>query len=861
MMKKKWIPAVSIFICTLLLMPVSASTAENQKNEIFHKPQEVEYAPSVGTTERVSVASDGTQANFQSGGPSISSDGRYVVFGSSASNLVSGDTNGTLDVFFYDRDIGQTKRVSVSSGGEQGNDASYHGNPSISADGRYVTFHSDASNLVNGDTNGTGDVFVHDIATGQTTLVSVASNGTHGNYRSQYTSISADGRYVAIGSAANNLVSGDTNNAHDIFVHDRETGNTTRVSLASNSTQGNGTSSQPYISANGRYVAFVSSANNLIDGDTNGEDDVFIHDRDTGKTQRVSIDSNGLQGNSISYRPSLSADGRYIAFDSNASNLVSNDTNGTWDVFVHDKYSTQTTRISVTSDITQGNNSSVIASISDDGQFVSFCSNANNLVNGDINESWDVFIHNRNTGQTQLVSVSSDGIQGNSNSVISDISGSGRFITFDSESNNLVSGDTNEKRDVFVRDRGEVEIKSWTLMYYLAGDNDLDTSLTTEYFRISQTSIDDSVNVIVFYDGKHSNSRYTVFTNTGTNGPFWQGELNTGERSTLENFLSWSKANYPAENYGLIISDHGHGLGGVAYDDSSSGDYLTPHEIKEVFTNIGKVDVIYMAACLLANLEIEYQLRGITDYYVGSESLSFGPVNHAEYINQVNETTTPQDLALLMAQRYFNQYHRNDTPSTISAVRMNEVETVAARTSDLATSIRNNWVDTSIFVNQVTDASIIQRFEENGDNIIDNDDRMVDLYHFAYLMTGSGKADIVSAANALMDALVSYVIYDQSWSGSYQGTYPYWDHNNAHDVSFAFPRSRISFYDGDYLDFAAGTFWWNTSSNFISETFEWGPMLVDFVDEFYPDVPDSPLPPEPVPFLIMIDIFLPIIMR
>jgi Tol biopolymer transport system component len=286
-------------------------------------------------TERVSVDSSGTQENNACRSPSISADGRYVAFYSYADNLVSGDTNGTWDVFVRDRQSGTTERVSVDSLGAQGNDFSY--TPSISADGRYVAFMSKATNLVGGDTNGAWDVFVRDRQGATTERVSVDSLGSQGNGGSNVPSISADGRYVAFQSNATNLVSGDTNGSPDVFVRDRQTGTTERVSVDSGGVQGNGTSSLPSISADGRHVAFESYASNLVSGDTTWWQDVFVRDRQSGTTERVSIDSFGAQGNGFSDKPSISADGRYVAFRSDASNLVSGDTNGWHDAFVRDR--------------------------------------------------------------------------------------------------------------------------------------------------------------------------------------------------------------------------------------------------------------------------------------------------------------------------------------------------------------------------------------------------------------------------------------------------------------------------------------------------------------------------------------------
>jgi Tol biopolymer transport system component len=194
----------------------------------------------------------------------------------------------------HDRQTGATTRVSVASDGTQAHAGASH--PSISADGRYVAFHSLSNNLVPGDTNAY-DVFVHDRQTGATTLVSVASDGTQANEQSRHPSISADGRYVAFHAHDSNLVPGDTNNAWDTFVHDRQTGETTRVSVASDGTQGNSFSRHPIISADGRSVAFESEASNLVSGDTNGPGvtgiDIFVHDRGTAPAQPTATATTG----------------------------------------------------------------------------------------------------------------------------------------------------------------------------------------------------------------------------------------------------------------------------------------------------------------------------------------------------------------------------------------------------------------------------------------------------------------------------------------------------------------------------------------------------------------------------------------
>jgi cold shock CspA family protein len=340
------------------------------------------------------VSSGGVESNGASSFTRISTDGRYVVFHSDATNLVVDDTNGSRDVFVHDRQTGETTRISVSSSGIQGNGDSAWANR-ISTDSRYVSFASDASNLVDSDTNGVSDVFVHDRQTGETTRISVSSGGVESNGANGWGTISHDGRYVGFRSDASNLVADDTNGSQDVFVHDRQTGETTRVSVSSSGTQGNGDSDQISISTDSRYVGFRSDASNLVADDTNGSQDIFVHDRQTGEATRVSVSSNGVEGNEFSSMPDISSDGRYVTFRSDASNLVEDDTNGSQDIFVHDRQTGKTTRVSVSSSGAQTNGHSTRNYTSSDGRFVTFRSEASNLVVGDTNGVADIFVHER----------------------------------------------------------------------------------------------------------------------------------------------------------------------------------------------------------------------------------------------------------------------------------------------------------------------------------------------------------------------------------------------------------------------------------------------------------------------------------
>ncbi len=405
------------------------------------------------TTERASVATGGGQGDSDSRAGAISADGRFVAFHSYAANLVGGDTNGKFDIFVHDRQTGTTERVSVATGGGQADGDSV--NPAISADGRFVAFYSNATNLVSGDTNGKNDVFVHDRQTGTTERVSVATGGgqaTGGD--SIDPAISADGRFVAFWSFATNLVGGDTNGNFDIFVHDRQTGTTERVSIATGGAQATGNSSVPAISADGRFVAFQSYATNLVGGDTNATPDTFVHDRQTGTTERVSIATGGAQATGNSINPAISADGRFVTFDSAASNLVSGDTNGFDDIFVHDRQTGTTERVSVATGGAEADGASSDPAISADGRFVAFWSFATNLVAGDTNTNSDVFVHDRQTGTTERVSIATNGGQAGGVSYYPAISADGRFVAFESLAANLVGGDTNAAYDIFVRDRG-----------------------------------------------------------------------------------------------------------------------------------------------------------------------------------------------------------------------------------------------------------------------------------------------------------------------------------------------------------------------------------------------------------------------
>lgn len=395
-------------------------------------------------TQRVSVSNSGQQAfgDFGAGLGDISADGRFVAFHSEAP-LAVGDSNRASDVYIRDRVSRTTTPVSVVSGtGRVGNADSDL--PDLSADGRFVAFQSVATNLVPNDSNGSlVDVFVHDRQTRSTTLVSVSSTGRQANAGSLYPSISDDGRYVAFISSARNLT--PTSGSPDsVFVRDRLRGTTTLVSVSSAGRPGSGAYYRSAaISPDGRYVTFGTSAANLVPGDTNQTNDVFRHDRQTGTTTRVSVSSAEVQGNDYSAGGEISAGGRYVTFTSYANNLVGGDTNGQPDVFLRDVVAGTTTRVSVTAGGGQQAQGALFNAITPDARYIAYDSGG---------VSSNVYRRDRVSGATVLISVPSAGGRANGPSVGPRMSASGQEIAFSSQATNLVPGDTNGIRDVFVRD-------------------------------------------------------------------------------------------------------------------------------------------------------------------------------------------------------------------------------------------------------------------------------------------------------------------------------------------------------------------------------------------------------------------------
>lgn len=432
-MKKITLFLISFSFTLILIRSIATELTAHKGSDTFTYIPLIRH-DGLPATFLISKSSSGVAGDKASSDPNASADGRYIVFQSFAENLVGGDTNDTSDIFLHDRQTGQTYLISKGIGGTPTNGSSRA--PVISADGRYIAFESYADNLVSNDNNFDPDIFLYDRQTDQTQRVSVATNGTEGNNGSGSPAISNDGRFIAFDSSANNLVSNDNNFYRDVFVHDHITGETTLISKSSGGVLGNDQSRNPSISGDGLWVSFYSQANNLVPNDTNANGDIFVHDRQTGETNRVSVASDGSQASGYD-RSFISTNGRYIAFMSSSSTIAT-PSSIFLQVYIHDRQTEATIRVSVASDGATGDHNSFVMGISDSGQEIIFASEATNLIGNDTNNSDDIFVHHWVTGETERVSLTYQSQQANDDSSEATFSGDGQLVFFQSHASNLI---------------------------------------------------------------------------------------------------------------------------------------------------------------------------------------------------------------------------------------------------------------------------------------------------------------------------------------------------------------------------------------------------------------------------------------
>lgn len=406
----------------------------------------------------LSSTSGGIAANGPSSHPALSASGRIVAFDTAASDIALGDGNGAIrDIVALDLATNARRLVSIGLDGHPADGGSTA--PVLDAAGTRIVFTSAASNLVPGDTNRATDVFVRD-GDGPTRRVSVSTAGGDPNGPSSEPDISADGRYVAFTSSASNLVPGDTNGRPDVFVRDLVAGTTTRVSVTAAGRQAAGASTTPAISADGRVVSFASTAANLVPDDRNHIPDVFVRDLRAQRTERVSVGTTGREQARAVIAPftqisDVSGDGRYVVFDSDAANLVAGDVNRHTDVFLRDRLRRTTRLVSLSSTNVEGDNDSFAPTITPDGRFVSFESFASDLAPGD-GPREDVMLRDVRGRATTMVDVPADGSL-RAPELVGQllqrpaVSHDGRFAVFTSTAPNMVGGDGNGVEDVFVR--------------------------------------------------------------------------------------------------------------------------------------------------------------------------------------------------------------------------------------------------------------------------------------------------------------------------------------------------------------------------------------------------------------------------
>lgn len=463
------------------------SIAVSQGRVYFRASEE---AGATQTTVRISVDSDGNQSlpvNDTDPSATISGDGRFVVFTTDAPNLFPGDVNNSQDVFLRDRDTDEngifdepgavsTTLISFNaSNTTTGNGASLY--PRISRTGRFVVFRSGSTNLVAGDSNGYVDIFVRDVVAGTTARVNVDSAGQQalgGSSGIQFQAISDDGRHVAFDSLATNLVPGDTNQKRDVFVHDRDvSGNgifdepgdirTVRVSVGAGGQQADDESQVPWMTPDGRFVAFSSSATNLVANDKNRATDTFLHDRDadgngifdesglgTTSIERISVTTSGQEGerNALSSFGALSEDGRFVLFNSSAA-LAPADNNGTMDSYLRDRRAGTTTLVSLNSAGDSPSGHVGVSTMSADGRFVVLSGWAGGVTENPV-FGVSTYVRDLVTGSITMVSIGASGAS-NSDHAHGEISADGRFVVFQTAAGNMVAGDTNDRYDYFVR--------------------------------------------------------------------------------------------------------------------------------------------------------------------------------------------------------------------------------------------------------------------------------------------------------------------------------------------------------------------------------------------------------------------------
>ena len=413
---------------------------------------------------------------------------------------------------------------------------------------------------------------------------------------------------------------------------------------------------------------------------------------------------------------------------------------------------------------------------------------------------------------------------------------------------------------------------AWTLMFYLDGDNDLFDTYPLAFNQLETAADNPNVNVVVLWDSAGFNDSVyyhvqhdldlTDLADYVEDETMWsQGELDMSDPTTLSDFAVWAMAEFPAKNYALILDNHGSGLGGGLVD-STSGATMSLAQMDLALTTIvnqsgRKLDVLYMAMCLMGMIEDAYQFRGLTDYYVANQDLQWAlSAPYHDYVAGVSATTTPAEMANLFAAAYADEAQAENVSHTISVVDMVHVDSVATAAYQLGAALELYMMEISPTVTAVlTD---VQRFDNKSPDGITMADTYIDLYHFAYLASVwlSDYPEILSSAEAVMTAVDQAVLYERHGSSAESNL------DNSHGISIFFPATASSFYHRDNYTFAIGGPWDPVQGTALAGEASWAGMLGTYFQATQPNGPDDPTPPEPATKLRLDRrLYLPTVMR
>ncbi len=407
----------------------------------------------ISPPELISDNPDGTPGNGDSYEGQVTPNGRYVVFDTRASNLGVNFTASDFQIVLRDRKEGTNFLVSHGAAGEAGNGDSW--DPCISANGRWIVFYSSADNLVTGDLDGTDDLFLYDRVTDQTTMLPLTSAGDPVNGRSQIygASLTPNGRSLVFFSQATDLLPAADNGSDQVFMMDLKKGTVTLLSADGAGVQGNGASRYPSISPNGKWVAFESIASNLVAGDANGSRDAFVRDMRHGTIARASVSSGGVEGNNHSDEPVVSNNGRYVAFWSYATNFVAADGNGSTDEFLRDMKAGTTIRISEPAgggDATGGD--CYECCMTPSGKTIVYYSYATNLNPDHASPAGGVYLYDVKNGTTTQLDLAPNGDAPDGVGYVWQwsLTASGKWLLMSSQATQFTTGDTAGKYQVYL---------------------------------------------------------------------------------------------------------------------------------------------------------------------------------------------------------------------------------------------------------------------------------------------------------------------------------------------------------------------------------------------------------------------------